>query len=150
MNEDELYDAYMEQEMEEADAGSGRLMFLNADHEQNFAAIIEQYKFDIATDSDLIVAYITAVPDVYEKVSGALSAYDSWLLDEQFATGQRDTFNALLGVALSYRLGVEQSNLRAYEQMLDGPHWVVVALGAAEIYTSGTFNALQKMEVLER
>jgi len=33
MNEDEMYDAYMEQEMEEVDAGSGRLMFLNADHE---------------------------------------------------------------------------------------------------------------------
>ena len=109
MNEDEMYDAYMEQEMEEADAGSGRLMFLNADHEQNFAAIIEQYKFDIATDSDLIVAYITAVPDVYEKVSGALSAY---------------------------------------EQMLDGPYWVVVALGAANIYTNGMFNTLKRMEVL--
>lgn len=148
MNEDEMYDVCMEQEMEEGDAGSGRLMFLNADHEQNFAAIIEQYKFDIATDSDLIVAYITAVPDVYEKVSGALSAYDSWLLGEQFATGQSDTFNALLGVALSYRLGVEQSNLRAYEQMLDGPYWVVVALGAADIYTNGMFNTLKSMEVL--
>lgn len=124
--------------------------FLNADHEQNFAAITEQYKFDIATDSDLIVAYITAVPEVYEKVSGALLAYDSWLLDEQFAVGQTDTFNALLGVALSYRLGVEQSNLRAYELMLDGPRWAVVALGAAEIYTTGMFNTLQKMEVLGR
>jgi len=124
--------------------------FLNADHKQNFAAFTERYKFDIATDSDLIVAYITAVPEVYEKVSGALSAYDSWLLDEQFATGQSDTFNAFLGVALSYRLGVEQSNLRVYEQMLDGPHCVAVALGAAEIYTTGTFNTLQKMEVLGR
>ena len=124
--------------------------FLNADHEQNFAAITEQYKFDIVTDSDLIVAYITAVPGVYTKVSGALLAYDSWLLDEQFATGQSDAFNALMGVALSYRLGVERSNLRAYEQMLDGPHWAVVALGAAEIYTTGTFNVLRKMEVLER
>ena len=147
MNEDEMYDAYVEQTMEEA-AGNKGFSFLNADHEQNFAAITEQYKFDIMTDSDLIVAYITAVPEVYEKVSGALSVYDSWLLDEQFADGQSDTFNALLGIALSYRLGVEQSNLRAYEQMLDGPHWAVVALGAAEIYTSGTFNTLQKMEVL--
>lgn len=150
MNEDEMYDACMEQEMEEAVAGSGRLMFLNEQHEQNFAAITERYKFDIATDSDLIVAYITAVPDVYEKVSGALLEYDSWLLDEQFADGQSDTFNALLGIALSYRLGVEQSNLRAYEQMLDGPHWAVVALGAADIYTNSTFNTLQKMEVLGR
>lgn len=147
MNEDEMYDAYIEQTMEEA-AGNKGFLFLNADHQQNFAAITEQYKFDIMTDSDLIVAYITAVPEVYEKVSGALSTYDSWLLDEQYADGQSDTFNALLGIALSYRLGVEQSNLRAYEQMLDGPHWAVVALGAAEIYTSGTFNALQKMEVL--
>ena len=146
MNEDEMYDACIEQEMEEADAGRGRLMFLNEQHEQNFAAITERYKFDIATDSDLIVAYITAVPDVYEKVSGALSAYDSWLLDQQFTTGQSDTFNALMGVALSYRLGVEQSNLRDYEQMLNGPHWAVVALGAAEIYTTGMFNTLQKME----
>lgn len=148
MNEDEMYDAYMEQEMEELDAGSGRLMFLNEQHEQNFAAITEQYKFDIATDSDLIVAYIAAVPDVYEKVSGALLSYDSWLLDEQFATDQSDTFNALLGVALSYRLGVEPRKLRAYEQMLDGPYWVVVALGAADIYTSGVFNTLKRMKVL--
>lgn len=148
MDQDEMYDAYMEQEMEEVDAGSGRLMFLNADHEQNFAAIIEQYKFDIVTDSDLIVSYITAVPDVYEKVSGALSAYDSWLLDEQFAAGRSDIFNALLGVALSYRLGVEPRKLRAYEQMLDGPYWVVVALGAADIYTNGMFNTLKRMEVL--
>lgn len=150
MNEDEMYDACIEQEMEEADAGSGRLMFLNEQHEQNFAAITEQYKFDIVTDSDLIVAYITAVPEVYEKVSGALSAYDSWLLDQQFAIGQSDTFNALMGVALSYRLSVEPSKLRAHEQMLNGPHWAVVALGAAEIYTTGTFNTLQKMEVLGR
>lgn len=148
MNEDEMYDAYMEQEMEELDAGSGRLMFLNEQHEQNFAAITEQYKFDIATDSDLIVAYIAAVSDVYEKVSGALLSYDSWLLDEQFATEQSDTFNALLGVALSYRLGVEPRKLRAYEQMLDGPYWVVVALGAANIYTNGMFNILKRMEVL--
>lgn len=147
MNEDEMYDAYVEQTMEEA-AGNKGISFLNADHEQNFAAITEQYKFDIMTDSDLIVAYITAVPDVYEKVSGALSAYDSWLLDEQFATEQSDTFNALLGVALSYRLGVEPSKLRAYEQMLDGPYWVVVALGAANIYTNGMFNILKSMEVL--
>ncbi len=148
MNEDEMYDAYLEQEMEEVDAGSVRLMFLNEQHEQNFAAITEQYKFDIATDSDLIVAYIAAVPDVYEKVSGALLSYDSWLLDEQFATEQSDTFNALLGVALSYRLGVEPSKLRAYEQMLDGPYWVVVALGVADIYTNGMFNTLKSMEVL--
>ena len=59
MNEDEMYDAYIEQTMEEA-AGSKGFLFLNADHEQNFAAITERYKFDIATDSDLIVAYITA------------------------------------------------------------------------------------------
>ena len=120
--------------------------FLNDQHKQNFEELTERFKFEIATNSDAAIAFITATPMIY-KVVDTSNRFDGWLIDNEITyAGQCTDFYALMGVALGYKLGTSTGN---YERMLSANMWGAIVIPAAEILVNGLEIMLSDSLTLE-
>lgn len=120
--------------------------FLNEQHKQNFKELTEQFKFEIATNADAAIAFITATPMIYEVVDTS-NRFDEWLIDSEITyEGQCTDFHALMGVALGYKLGTSTGD---YERVLSANMWGAIVIPAAEILVNGLEITLSGSLTLE-